>query len=143
MKKIIYKVINESDTIFARSVMLEHDVHLYKLKTTNHQTKKIFLSMAKEINKLYKKPRWFDTFTNNCITRAIKHLREGGVILPKWHISYTLTTNIDRLLFSKNVIDTDEQDFEKLKLKSNISHIARKFNKDPELSKKAREYLRD
>ncbi len=138
--EIVYKVINEADTIFARSSKSKNELRLYKLKTTNKNIQKVLMSMLDEINVLHSKPSWFDTFTRNCTTDMVWHLRAGGLKIPFWHPSYILTTGLDKLLYKLGILDTNDRDiqFKKLREQSNITPIVQELGKDAELSKKIR-----
>ncbi len=126
--EIIYKVINEADTILERCMYSKNNVNLHKLRTTPHVSQKILLSMLDELNNLCKKPKWFDTLTCNCCTEIIRHLKLAGFKLPMWHISYINTAGLGALL----------QKFGVIKAGSNITPKVQSLWKDTALSKKIR-----
>lgn len=127
--EIIYKVIDEADTLYARCVHDNDEVKLYKLRATPDLSQKILLNMLGELNKLHRKPKWFDSLTRNCSTEIIKHLKDVGFKLPLWHPSYIATTGIDELLQKFGVIESG----------NSIMQKVQDLGKDPELSRKIRE----
>lgn len=137
--EVVYKVINEADTVFARSFYEKDEVRLYKLKTTPQETQKVLISMLKEVNRLYKKPSWFDTFTRNCTTDMVRHLRAGGLKIPKWHPSYIFTTGVDKLFHNLGALDSGLP-FAAAKERHNVTAKVQKLGKDAELSQKIRKF---
>ncbi len=138
--EIVYKVINEADTVFARSSKSRNELRLYKLRAAQHNVQRVLMSMLREINALHGKPSWFDTFTRNCTTDMVGHLRNGGLEIPLWHPSYIFTTGIDKLFYRFGVLDTNLQ-FTEAVVHHNITPIVQELGKDAELSKKIRKNL--
>ncbi len=138
--ELIYKVINEANTLYARSLFKKENIHLFKVKTSAKQRGILLLSVLSDLNKLCDKPRWFDTFTHNCTTETAKHLRKAGIKVPIWRPSYILTMGVDKLFYKFGLIDTSKS-FSDLLASSNITHQLQKLGKNAELSKEIRKSL--
>ena len=138
--EIIYMPIIESDTLYDR-VRSGDTIKIYKLNTSAYTTKKVFLGMIDEINKLKQKPRFFDTFTNNCTTNMMRHLRKSGLKVPRWHKTYILTNNLDNLLFKLNLIDTKCKTLEELNQKHDVTDLILKLKNSPTTSVVIRKHV--
>jgi len=139
-KEIFYKVINEKDTIVERAYFEKDTVFLFPLNAERKQIQKVFLDMAGEINKLDKKPEWFDTFSKNCTTEAIRHLRRSGFRFPLFSTRYILTNSFEKFLFKKGFLQVkDESDIRKV---YDVTNYIVTHRDDTNLSRKIRDEIK-
>ena len=108
-KEIFYKVIDEKDTIVERAYFEKDPIFVFPLEASKEQIKKVFLDMAKKINKLDKRPEWFDTFSKNCTSEAVRHLRRAGFPFPKFSLRYIFTNSFEKLLFEKGFLEVKDE----------------------------------
>ncbi len=120
---LFYKFILEKDTIVARQ-LAHSDLYKYKLLADKEQISKLFIGLSKRANDLSNKSEWFDTFTKNCTTETMKHLKKAGFDVPVWNKDYILTMNLDKTLFKRGTVFENVKhitDFEQFKQEHSIS----------------------
>ncbi len=134
--EIIYKIIREKDTLIGRVCYEKDTVYRYRLKLSKKQVKDIFVSMANTVNRLHDKAEWFDTFTRNCTTEIMKHLRQAGINVPIWNIRYVLTMGIDKLLLKNNLLKTGNKNM-------NLSEIRERYKINSQVRRYAKNTLNE
>ena len=139
-KEIFYKVINEKDTIVARAYFEKDPMFVFPLEASKEQIKKVFLDMAKKINKLDKRPEWFDTFSKNCTREAVRHLRRAGFPFPRFSSRYIFTNSFEKLLFEKGFLKV--KDPKQVRKVYDFTEFIIKHKDDEDLSLKLRDELR-
>jgi len=131
--RLIYKIIRERDTVHARAFFGSNKVFLYKVRANQKVAQTILRSMLTKANALAKKPQWFNSFSKNCITEAVQHIRNGGIHLPKWHCRYVVTSKIDKFLYERGAIK-EKGLFDVIREKHDITQKVRKNGKKENLS---------
>ncbi len=139
-KEIFYKVINEKDTIVARAYFEKDPIFVFPLEASKEQIKRVFLDMAKKINKLHRKSEWFDTFSKNCTSEAVRHLRRAGFSFPSFSLRYIFTNSFEKLLFEKGFLKV--KDPKQVRKVYDFTEFIVKHKDDEDLSLKLRDELR-
>lgn len=136
--ELMYVIADENDVIKLRSNYRKDPVYLYKTKASKKQSQELFLSMITRANELYKKPEFFNTFTNNCTTNIIRHV---NAISPNKISRYAVETvfprESDRLAYNLGLLESDTA-FEKIKERSQINEKALLYANDENFSRKIR-----
>jgi hypothetical protein len=121
---IMYVVADERDALKLRTNYRHDDVYLYLAKATPEQARALFVDVMTRVNKLYREPEFYDTFTNNCTTNIAQHinnLRPGRVPLGP---EVLVNGYSDRLAYDLGLLDTDKP-FEQARAAAEIGHVAR------------------
>ncbi len=134
--EIIYVVADERDVIRLRTNYREkgkgEDVYLYQLNTSLEVARKVFLSYIDEINRLKKRPQWYNALTDNCTTSIRQHTMPYN---PDARLDWRLLVNgyIDEMLYERNILDT-RIPFKELKNQSYINPKAKTADKATDFS---------
>lgn len=137
--EVYYVVADERDLIKLRTDHRGEQVYLYKLSMPLENAKALLLDYLREINKLQKKPRWYNALTHNCTTAIRFHNKQIGAAGPMdWRL--ILNGHLDELGYKRGLID-QTLPLEKLRKASDITQKAKKLPFDEKFSTKIREGL--
>ncbi len=139
--ELIYIAGDERDFIRVRTDYRRppEDVYLYRAKTPPERVRKLFLEYIRQINAMRTQPVWYNTFTTNCTTNVVMHVRTFTDRLRyNWKILLSGYTPL--YIYELGGLDTGLP-FEKLRQLSLINPKARAVGDDPEFSRKIREGL--
>ncbi len=132
-KELHYKIIRLEDTLHARAYFEKDDLQCIPLNLNTEQIKKVLASISKQTQSLKDKAQWFDTFTRNCVTETLKHLKKAGVNVPRYSFRYSTTVNLEKVFLGKILPFSSVKEARK---KTNINHlITDDKNFIPELSR--------
>jgi hypothetical protein len=138
--ELVYVVADERDVIRLRTNYRKDDVRLYPIDGEKESVKNVFLGMLARANKLATEPEMYNTLTNNCTTNLAHHVRAfSEAEIPWWDVRYLFPENADKVAYDAGLIDTDLP-FEEARDYFYITDRAQKLDKDPEFSKKIREF---
>jgi hypothetical protein len=139
--ELIYIAGDERDLIRVRTDYRkpQEDVYLYRIRFNRERAQKLFMEYIKQINAMKDKPVWYNTFTTNCTTNIIMHIKTFSErIRYNWKILLSGYTPL--YAYELGALDTSLP-FAELKKKSHINPKAHKVGNDPEFSRKIREGL--
>ena len=139
--ELIYIAGDERDLIRVRTDYRrpQEDVYLYRIRFNRERGQKLFMEYIKQINAMKEKPVWYNTFTTNCTTNIIMHIKTfSDRIRYNWKILLSGYTPL--YAFELGALDT-RLPFEELKKRSHINPKAHTVGNDPEFSRKIREGL--
>ena len=105
--ELIYSVGDERDFILRRTLYLGHDLYLYPLVTPPREVRKVLVGMLETANSLRRRPRFYNSVTNNCTSALRKHanrVRPGS--FPAFVLADVLPGLSDGVLYDKGWIDT-------------------------------------
>lgn len=139
--ELIYIVGDERDLIRVRTDYRQppEDVYLYRTRVSPERARKLFLEYIRQINSMRTKPVWYNTFSTNCTTNIVMHVRTYTDRLKyTWKILLSGYTPL--YIYELGGLDTSLP-FEKLRRKSLINPKARAIGNDSEFSRKIREGL--
>lgn len=89
--EITYVVADERDVIGGRAKHFGEEVYLYRTRATPELARAVFEDVLERVNKLERKPEFYNLLTNNCTTNLVAHLNrirpnrlsyDRGVLLP-------------------------------------------------------------
>lgn len=105
--EIIYVVGSEADIVGVRTGHRDERVYLYPTIASKEQARKLFDTIAADINAVYAKPRMYNTLTNNCtneLTRPVERISEVDFPLT-WKT--ILPGYFDGVLYELGLIEHD------------------------------------
>ncbi|HBA55324.1 DUF4105 domain-containing protein [Syntrophorhabdus aromaticivorans] len=136
--ELIYIAGDERDLIRVRTDFRNprEDVYLYRTRIPKEKARQLFAEYVKQINKMKRKPEWYNTLTTNCTTNIVRHVRAfGGRARYTWKI--LLSGYTPQYAYELGGLDTTIS-FAELKKMSYINPTAHIFGNDPEFSGKIR-----
>ncbi len=84
--ELIYVVADERDLIGVRTDIRRERVYLYRLQIPPGRSQALFLSYVNEIDKLSRRPEWYNTLTDNCTTGILKRAEAPGRAKYDWRV---------------------------------------------------------
>lgn len=72
--ELIYVLSDERDVIRLRTRHRDADVYVYPTVATASQSQKLFLDVARRVNRLAVEPEFYNSITNNCTTNLAGHV---------------------------------------------------------------------
>ena len=104
--ELYYVVADERDVVRLRTNHRHEDVYLYRLRTPPARARALLLGYLNGINRLARKPRWYNALTYNCTTTIRLHLADvvSGVPLD-WR--WLANGHLDELLYEMGVVNRD------------------------------------
>lgn len=123
--EIIYVVADERDVIRLRTSIRkpEEQTYLYRTRITREDARNLFLAYMKRINRLNRKPKFYNTLTSNCTTNILIHTRGFHTRIPfSWKLM--LSGYVDKFVYELGGLD-DSRPFEELKRVSLINERAK------------------
>jgi hypothetical protein len=137
--ELTYIVADERDVVRLRSNYRKDDIYLYRLQLEPAFIQEVFLDYFKAINRLTKKPTWYNALTHNCTTTIRGHSKPYN---PNAKFDWRMLANglIDEMMYERGVI-TNELPFDELKKHCLINDLAWTLDKDPDFSHKIRKEL--
>ena len=138
---LIYVVADEKDLIGVRTNYRNEDVYLYRLNISPQDSKEIFISYLKRINRLAEHPEFYNSLIDNCTTNIISNIRESGLV-PRPSRAWILTGLIGEVIYNRRIArGADQFSFAEFQAKSRINEYALANDKGTEFSKTLREHL--
>ena len=104
----IYVIADEQDVLSVRSDVREHVVHLYPVKATREQARKMFIDMLKRANGIKDQPEFYHTLTSNCTNNIVYHTNQVlEEPISSWQRGVIFPGYSDWLAYQKGIIDTE------------------------------------
>ena len=137
--ELYYVVADERDVIGVRTNHRGEDVYLYRLKTPVPVARAILVDYLEEMNRLVRKPRWYNALLYNCTTGIRQHAQH---VAPGNPFDWRIIVNgyIDELGYERGSIDTSLP-FDELRQTSNITERAKAAGVAADFSQQVREGL--
>lgn len=104
--ELLYVIADEEDLITLRTQAWKEPVYRYPLAVTSLQAQSLLRSLLDTAHELSKKPKFYNTLTDNCTTVLRKHVNSIAPWTFGFHHSLLLTGLNDYYLLSKGYIDT-------------------------------------
>ena len=139
--ELIYIAGDERDLLRVRTDYRnpQEDVYLYRTRMPRDRSRKLFMEYIKQINAMKKKPVWYNTFTTNCTTDIVMHIKTfSDRIHYNWKILLSGYTPL--YAYERGAFDT-RIPFAELRKLSYINPKAHVIGNDPEFSRKIRDGL--
>lgn len=104
--ELIYVIGDEEDIIGLRSIAKNEDTYLYPLALTPAEVRSVFVDMLADARRLEERPEFYNTLTNMCTTRTVKHLNVAKPgLLPTWNWRIAVPGFSDRLFAERGAFD--------------------------------------
>src|SRR5215471_13722467 len=132
---IIYVAADERDVIRLRTNYNHEDVYLYRLRFSPDEARVRFLEFIDVLNKLYARPAWYNTITQNCTT-AIWALHPSAQRVP-WDWRILINGFLDQMLYERGLLAGDLP-FEELRAQALINQRAQEAGDAPDFSQRIR-----
>jgi len=137
--ELYYVVSDERDVIRLRTNFRGEQVFLYHLIAEPEVERKVLLAYLDEINRLARKPRWYNALRYNCTTAIRHHIQS---VTPGRPFDWRILVNgrLDELGYERGTID-QSLPFDELRRRSDITERAKRIEDDADFSRKIREGL--
>ncbi len=135
--EITYLVADERDVIRLRTRHRDAEVYLYRTTATPEQAQALALDMLDRANRLASKPEFYHTLANNCTTNVVDHVNRLRKKKLVWSWQVFLPGYSDKFAWEQGLLDKSVP-FEELKSRSRINDLAKRYDDDPEFSRRIR-----
>jgi hypothetical protein len=137
--ELYYVVADELDVILLRTNYRNDHGYLFRMSFSPDTARKFLLAYFDEMNRIARKPKWYNAFTHNCTTSIRIHAQEIGVARA-WNWRHLANGKGPELLYMRGMIDTSLP-FEELKARSYVNERANAAGAVPDFSRRIREGL--
>ncbi len=137
--ELYYVVADELDAILLRTNYRNDQGYLYRMNWRPDTARNFLVVYLDELNRLARKPKWYNAFTHNCTTSIRLHAQEIG-IATAWNWRHLVNGKGPELLYNRGLIDTSLP-FEELKARSYVNDRAKAAGAVPDFSRRIREGL--
>lgn len=104
---LIYVIADEKDALYMRTNIRKNQVVLFPTKATPENSKKLLLELLSEVNNLDKKPKWYNSLTDNCTTLIAKHINNVWPNSVPFYWTWKMyNTHSAEIAYDKGWIDT-------------------------------------
>lgn len=135
--ELIYIVADERDVVRLRTNYRQgEDAYLFRLNATPAQVRQFFLDYLRQLNSLWKQPRWYNAVRHNCTT-SIRMQRAAADRAP-WDWRMLVNGYGDELLYERGTIPTNLP-LAELKARGHINARARAADKAADFSRRIRQ----
>lgn len=131
--EIMYVVADERDLIRQTTNQLRRDVYVYRTVATPQQSRAMFESVCRRINKLHDSPEFYHTVTNNCTTNILNHVNEIATQKIKYNYQVLLPGLADKMAYDRGLL-VKHGTFEETKAYARVNERAYAFRDDPDFS---------
>ncbi len=135
--EIVYVVGDERDLIGLRTNHHLSNVYMYRARATPSQVRGLFYSVMGRVNRLYDRPEFYHTLTNNCTTNIARHINELVPGRVPYDYRVLLPGYSDKLAYDLGLLKTDTS-FEQTKLRARINYQVYAFRDSSDFSAKIR-----
>jgi hypothetical protein len=137
--ELIYVMADERDVVRLRTnYRIGEDARLYRTRIGPEMARKFFLEYLREINRLHKRPQWYNALTTNCTTSISDRWKAAGGTPPQWDWRQLLNGEGDEMVYQRGNLAGDLP-FPELKARAEINSVARAADKAPDFSRRIRE----
>jgi hypothetical protein len=139
--ELVYVVADERDLVGLRTTVRQpnEDVHVYRLRATRDEMRRVFLKYVEAINDLHANPRFYNTVTTNCTTAALFNLRVNPDRAP-WNWKILLSGYAPEYAYDLGRLDTSLP-FAELERRAHVNARAHAAGLDPRFAERIRDGL--
>jgi Domain of unknown function (DUF4105) len=139
--ELVYVVGDERDVIRLRTTVRQpnEDVHVYRLRGSADEMRRVFLTYVQAINELHARPRFYNTLTTNCTTAVLFNLRVNPEAAP-WSWKILLSGHAPEYAYDRGRLDTS-MPFLELERRALVNRRAHAADGDPRFSERIRDGL--
>ena len=124
--EIIYVVGSEKDIVGLRTRVRGERVYIYPTIAQEDKAKELLLSLAKEINAIYEKPKIYNTLTHNCTNEITRRVEEISTLEFPLTWKTILPGYFDEILYEMKIIPTDKT-FEEIKARYKVDNTTAEY----------------
>ena len=103
--ELYYVVADERDVIRLRTNFRGDEGYLYRLDWSPADARRLLLAYVTEFDRLARRPRWYNAFSQNCTTTIRFHVRQIG-LAQAWNWRVLVNGKGPELLYMRGVLDT-------------------------------------
>lgn len=127
---------DELDVVRSRINLRNEDVRLYRVYSTPEMRRRILARYVKQINKLARRPRFYNTVFANCTIEVALLIRAAGQNVPfDWRL--LVSGHVPEYLYDLKLLD-QTRPFVELKALADISSKSKAADADPAYSRRIR-----
>lgn len=104
--ELFYVLADEEDIVALRTHIWKSPAYMYPLALTPQQMRDFFAVTCARVEHFYEHPLWYRITKRQCNSEHVRNMRRAGIALPWWDYRIIVAGHIDRLLFSRGLIDT-------------------------------------
>lgn len=131
--EIMYVVGDERDLIGLRTNYRLNDVYLYPTNATSTDVRRLFDHVMARVNKLAKKPEFYNTLTNNCTTNIVAHVNQLTPNRIPYDYRVLLPGYSDRLAYDLGLLKS-RLSFEETRQAARVTDVAYQAREAPDFS---------
>jgi len=105
--ELIYVIGDERDLIALRTLVWKDPVHLYPVKATPEQARKLFVRMMQRAREIERRPEFYNTALNNCATNIVDAVNTFAENKIRYSPALLLPGYSDEVAMERGLIDTD------------------------------------
>lgn len=124
--ELIYVLADERDVIQYRTNFSGQDVYVYQTTATPEASRMLLLDVLDRVNRLAKKPEFYDTLTNNCTTNIVNHINRIRPNRMMSDIRMLLPGYSDELAYEQGLI-VARGTFEETKRLAYVNPLAHRY----------------
>lgn len=104
--ELLYVIADERDLIGLRTDIFDDDVYVYPIRAERAAVRALFVAMLDRAADLGRRPRFYNTLTNNCTTNLYDHVEQLNP--ERWSFSWKvlLPGYADEMVYDAGVIET-------------------------------------
>jgi hypothetical protein len=137
--ELYYVVADERDVVGVRAGLRGEEVRLYRIRGSPAVARALLLDYLREVNRLDRRPEWYNALTHNCTTTIRHHVQEVGAGNPfDWRI--LANGRLDELGYERGQVNTSIP-FAELRRRSDVTARARAAGDRGDFSSLIREGL--
>lgn len=139
--ELIYVIADERDMIRYNAELSKRDVHLYRLKLSDEETKTLFTDMLRRANELAAEPEFYHSVRNNCTSNIIAHINRAKPDAIPYEYRTLFSGYLDHLLYDLDLVQLESDNFKAAKEHSRINALVREFGDTEFFSAGIRQHL--
>lgn len=137
--ELVYVAADERDVIKLRTNYRREQVWLYRVRTTQAGARAVLLRYLDAMNRIARKPLWYNALTANCTTVVRQRVLDAGGRLPiSWR--YFANAYLPELLYRRGLLDPSLP-FAELKARSHVNARALGVGEAEDFSARIRDGL--
>ena len=134
---LMYVLADERDMLWKETIGFQQEAFVYRTKATPKQAQEMFVDVMRRVNKLVRKPEFYNTLTNNCTTNIRTHVNH---LIPDdvpYDYRVLLPGHSDELAYDLGLIEV-KGSFEETRAAAKVNFNAYLYRDDPDFSRKIR-----
>src|SRR3989344_3053151 len=106
--ELMYVLADERDVVRLRLSILKERTYFFPLRIQSTQASKILRDALLRANQMRERPEFYHPTFNNSTNNLMRHVRSGGIILPRAHWRYVFPATLTSLFESYGLLPLGE-----------------------------------